>query len=150
MTVQAVSPDGQPHVPLLQVPPAAQRLPQVPQLLVLVWRLTQVVPMPAAQAVSPVGQPAAQAPFTQVLAPMQRVPQAPQFRGSVLRSVQVPLQLVSPPPQVQAPLVQLAPVPHTVPQAPQSLGSLVRSTQALSQLVSPAPQVVVQAPAEQT
>jgi hypothetical protein len=152
---QRASPE--PHaaeqVPLEQTWPAAQRLPQVPQLVVLVSRSTQVVippmPMPV-QAVSPAGQPAAQAPLTQVWAAVQRLPQEPQFRASLPVSVQIPLQLVSPPPQAQAPFVQLAPVPHTVPQAPQSLGSLVRSTHALEQLVSPDAQLVVQAPLEQT
>jgi hypothetical protein len=153
--VHAVSPAGQAQVPPVHVPPVGHALPQAPQSALLVWRFTQAMPpmpmpMPAAQAVSPVGQPMVHVPFTHVSPPGQRVPQDPQLRGSVPVLVHAPSQLVSPPPHTQAPLVQLPPVPHWVPHAPQSRGSVVRSTHALLQFVSPAPQVVVQAPDEQT
>jgi hypothetical protein len=153
-TGHAVSSPGQEQAPWVHDPPKGHVVPHAPQLALLVWRSTQVMPIPppppAGHAVSPVGQPAVQAPLTHVSAMGQRRPHAPQLAGSVPVSVHWPPQVVSPAPHTHFPLVQLAPVPHAVPQVPQSKGSLVRSTHAPMQLVSPLPQLVVQTPEEHT
>jgi hypothetical protein len=152
-TAHAVWSPGHEHAPLVHAPPAGHAVPHAPQLALLVWRSTQVMPPPpgpAGHAVSPVGQPATHAPFTQVSTMRQRCPHAPQLAGSLLVSVHWPAQVVSPPPHTHFPFVQLDPVPHAVPHVPQSKGSMVRSTQALLQLVSPAPHVVVHWPDEHT
>jgi hypothetical protein len=121
-SVHIESPVGQMQVPLEQLPPAAQALPQLPQSALLVSRFTQTIMVPIipppVQSVRPVAHPAVQVPPTHEFPDPQPLPHEPQLRGSVSVSVQVPLQLVSPPPQTHAPFVQLAPVPHCVPQAP--------------------------------
>jgi hypothetical protein len=68
------------------------------------------------------------------------VPQAPQFFGSIDRSLQVEPHCVVPPPQLsaQAPFEQTSPVLQAVAHAPQWEGSTVTSTHAPPQLCWPA------------
>jgi len=87
--VRPPSPQPIVHTPLWQVVPAAQRLPQPPQLASSALVFVHVVP----QRVSP--GPQVQTPPTQ-LPPMGHcMLQALQLRLSLVRSVQAPLQLVS-------------------------------------------------------
>ena len=60
--------------------------------------------------------------------PAQVVPQPPQFAGSVLVSVHVPVQTVRPVPHVHA-LATHLPAPHDFPHVPQLSGSVVLSVQ---------------------
>jgi hypothetical protein len=113
-----------PQTPLAQVWPAVQPVPQVPQLLLLVWRSTQValqlfgVPVVGQQTLvaPPLGDGAVQtspvthcelivqvpfvgvlptqAPPLQICPERQGLPQAPQFAAFVCVSTQAPLQLV--------------------------------------------------------
>jgi hypothetical protein len=71
---------------------------------------------------------------------------------SLVRSRQVPEQLLSPPPQlvVHAPLAQIWPPAQVTPQAPQLFRSFCVSTQALLQLVPPLAQSSTQAPVRHT
>jgi hypothetical protein len=81
------------HVPLWQDGLEKQVehwVPQAPQLLTSVWRLTQT-PL---HEVSPLGH--TQAPPEQVCPVGQTVEQAPQLWSSVWRSTHAPLQSVSP------------------------------------------------------
>jgi hypothetical protein len=121
-------------------------VPQAPQFVMLVVRSTQA-PL---QDVSPVAQPVVQTLFTHSSPMVQRLPQPPQLRGSLVGSTHVPPHIVVPVLHAQALAAQVAPVGHAVPQAPQSSGSLVRSTHELEQFVRPVAHVVVQTPAEQT
>ena len=63
--------------------------------------------------------------FWQVMPLPHDTPQAPQLFGSLVVSVQVPLQLVPPlahgPPGTHAPAWHVVPLPQTTPQAPQLL-----------------------------
>ena len=160
-----VFPAAQVHVPSTQVEPTSHATPHAPQLAALVLRSTQVVAiiiMPigpragAVQAVRPpVPQPAAHAPFWQVVFGPQRIPHAPQLASSAFVFVQVVPHRVSPPPHVQMPLTQLPPMAHCLLQALQLMLSVVRSTQAPLQLVSDWPasvpvHVVTHAPLLQT
>jgi hypothetical protein len=130
----------------VQLAPAAHWLPQLPQFVLLVEVSTQR-PL---QSVCPVAQPEAQLPPTHWLPGPQRLPHAPQLRGSVEGSVHCEPHSVVPAEHAHAPLTHAEPVGQEVLQLPQSNGSLVRSTQAPLQLVSPAPHTVVQAPPEHT
>lgn len=138
------------QLPLVHVAPNAHWFPQLPQLPLLVWRLTQVLPMRPEHDVSPVVQPVWHAPATHMFPPPQRTPHDPQLFGSLCVLVHCPLHIASPPPQMHIPVVQLAPGPHAFPQVPQSNGSVARSTHALLQLVCPALHDVVHTPAAQT
>ena len=81
-----------------------------------------------------------QVPLTQLGVPAeQTTPQAPQFVGSMLVSVQTPLQTVLPVGHTQEPLEQIqGPAPQLLPQAPQLVTSLLVSVQAPLQRVWPA------------
>jgi hypothetical protein len=68
---------GQPQVPAVHTRPIPQRVPQVPQLPVSVWRLTHR-PL---HEVCPLGH--AHRPAAQVWPVPQRVPQVPQLFASV-------------------------------------------------------------------
>lgn len=158
--VQRVSPVGQVHVPFVHVAPVAHWFPHAPQFaaLVLVSTHVCVVPPPppkppppcVVHSVCPDAHPSVHAPLTQVWSPVQRFPHAPQFVLLDVVSTQVPLQLVSPPPQTHWPFEQLEPVPQALLHAPQSFGSLDVSTHAPPQFVSPAAQLVVHCPFEHT
>jgi hypothetical protein len=63
------------------------------------------------------------------------LPHCPQFRSSVMRSVQVPSQLVKPSEHVQPPPEQI-PESQKLPQAPQLIGSVSRFTQTPSHISS--------------
>jgi hypothetical protein len=69
-----------------------QATPQSPQLLTLVFVLTQL-PL---QLVSPLAQLTTHCPPEQTFSAPQALPQAPQWLTSLLRSAQVPSQLVCP------------------------------------------------------
>jgi hypothetical protein len=125
IVMQAVSPAGHIHEPFMQGAPVGHWFPQPPQLAFDVSRSTHVMPLrPPGQEVNPVEQPVAQLPATHMLPPPQRLPQPPQFLGSVWVSVHWTPQRVSPPPQVHAPARQLAPVPHALLHIPQLEGSV--------------------------
>lgn len=67
--------------------------------------------------------------------PLQPTPQAPQFRGSMLTSVQTPLQTVRGNGQTHVPLAQMNPCGQARPQVPQFLASFNRSVQTVPQIV---------------
>jgi hypothetical protein len=131
--------------PQLAVPPvgAAQTRLQLPQWLASEVRFTQLPPPLAGlapQTVSPPVHEPTQALEAQVAAPpvggLQPLPQAPQLLGLLVRSMQVPEQLVWPLPQ-QVPPEQVWPPAHFMPQPPQLLTSLSSSTQVPLQLTWP-------------
>lgn len=129
--VQRVRPPVQvvPQVPLSQTCPWPQRLPQVPQLKMLVAVYVQA-PL---QTVAPAGH--WQAPFTQAAFCAQVVPQAPHACVSVRRLRHVLPQSVVPEPHTHRPAEQIWPWPHWVPQAPQFCASVCVFTQAPRQSV---------------
>lgn len=139
----------------MQVAPAGQALPQVPQLALFVARLTHAPP----QAVSPAGQTGAHVPAAQSGPPLpmmggwHTVPQVPQLLGSAARSTHRLLHSVGRVPRVHAHVrfTHCWPSTHALPQVPQLAGLFVRLTHAPAQLVSPGMvQVIWQIPAEQT
>jgi hypothetical protein len=89
------------QVPLLHDVPAAQALPQPPQLAGSLAVFTQDVP----QLVIPVAHP--QLPLLQALPAGHDLPQAPQLSGSLAVLVQMPPHDVLPAAQPQAPLLQV-------------------------------------------
>ena len=117
--LHSVCPAGQRHMPLWQLVPPMQGVPQVPQLALSLCRLRQVADEPVPQSVCPDGQ--AQVLDWQVRPLVQTVPQAPQLLASTRVSRHWPLQKVCPLGQVfwQTPATQAWPVVHTLPQAPQ-------------------------------
>jgi hypothetical protein len=128
---------------LVQVWPAVQAWPQLPQLPLLLVGSTQVPP----QASWPTTEQV-QVPLMQVVPPEQTVPQAPQLRGSVIVLVQPPFpQTIVPVAQVdeQALLLQTCGLLQVVPQVPQFV--LFEDTQLPPHFKRPVPQA--QTPAEQ-
>jgi len=135
------------HVPFVQVAVAwakLQWLPQAPQLLTSVLRLTQV-PL---QAVWPEGHWLKHWPAWQEVPDAHTLLHAPQLLLSLVRFTQLPVQLVWPVPQVtrHCPPEHAVPEGHCPPQAPQLLLSLLRFTQLPEQMVWPVGQEVVQMP----
>jgi hypothetical protein len=114
-----VSPVGQAQVPFMHATPPGHIVPHVPQLRLSVERSTQAIP----HSVSPVSQLPLQVPPTQVVPRMHRLPQPPQFAGSVSVSVHDAPQSVLAPHE-QAPPTQSAPFAHCVLQEPQLFGSV--------------------------
>jgi hypothetical protein len=118
------------HVPLLQVSPAGQTLPQVPQLLTSVAVLVHAAPQKFGVAVgqqldpegtSPLGQ--AQVPLWQLSGAVQVAPQAPQLALSVPSLTHTPAQfrvgsgqiVVPPPSQLMRPVIEVYCAPkHTL------------------------------------
>jgi len=86
------------QVPLVQVVPAEQAVPQAPQLRLSVIVLAQV---DAEHAVCPVAQLDAQVLLLHTCVLLQVVPQVPQF--ALLDDTQLPLQFKRPVPQVHVP-----------------------------------------------
>ncbi len=81
----------------------------------------------------------------------QAMPQAPQFAGSDVMSVQVPAQRLCPTPHWHSPAMQCSPPVHAAPQAPQCASLLRRSTHAPVHTVSPGEHpVAVHVPVEHT
>jgi len=80
---------------------------------------------------------ATHAPFWQICPVPQAMPQAPQFEGLLLVSVQPPLQIVCPGGHPQVPFWQVTPGAQALPQAPQFLGSLLVSVQTPAQNCPP-------------
>ncbi len=96
------------------------------------------------------GVPPAHAPLLHVCPLAQALPHVPQFAVSVIRFVQLPVQLVCPVPHAQAPLVQLCPVAQALPHMPQLAALFIRSTHAPEHAVVLPLHVAVHAPFEQT
>jgi len=83
-------------------------------------------------------QPAAQVPPLHAgVIPPQTVPHLPQFFGSLVVSVQLPPQTISPIGQAHAALAHNWPIGQAMPHLPQSAGSLARSTHIPAQKVVP-------------
>jgi hypothetical protein len=97
-----LNPAEQVHWPSTQVAPTSQATPQAPQFAALVLKSTHAesIPPPGparGHAVSPpVPQPAAQAPFWQVVPTRHRLPHCPQLASSAWVFVQVVPHCVSP------------------------------------------------------
>jgi len=89
---QLVVPVGQPHAPAEQTRLLPQICEQRPQLSLLFWRSTHDAFGPVPHSVNPDAvHRTAQVPSLQTgSVPVQRVPQAPQFRASLDVSMQVP------------------------------------------------------------
>ena len=119
------------QLPFAQTMPAAQLLPQAPQLLLSVASELQT-PL---QSCSPLLHVIAQCPRLQSSSAGQMVPQAPQLAGSFSMLAQManaPVeQMVRPGPQLtaQEPAEQRLPLGQTLPHAPQLLESLSRLAQ---------------------
>jgi hypothetical protein len=178
----------QAQAPLEQLSGVAQAWPQLPQLALSLARSLQALPpqqiagvvqvvAPQAQvplaehiALAPLTQhtgeaPVQAAPLPQVQAPLthdspglQAWPQVPQWKASVLRSMQprpaqqvCPLVQAEPPPQRHLPPEQPSPLaPHFMPQPPQLLTSasverqpLLQQTSLAGQLILPAQRVSI-------
>jgi len=114
-----------------------QTLPQLPQLLLSIWRSTHALP----HFEKPVLQVKPHVLEVQVAVPFggaeQAFPQEPQFDTSLVVSTQFPPQLVVPVGQVttQVPFEQTWFVPHLTPQYPQLSLSVRRLTHLPEQAV---------------
>jgi hypothetical protein len=108
-------------------------LPQLPQLALLVCRLTHC-PL---QLVVPLGQLHER--LTHEAPPAQATPHPPQFFESIARSTQPPLHAVSPAPQPfpHTPALQTRFVPQALPQEPQFARSELVLTHVPLQMVWP-------------
>jgi len=138
------------HVPFVQVAVAwakLQWLPQAPQLLTSVLRLTQV-PL---QAVWPEGHWLKHWPAWQEVPDAHTLLHAPQLLLSLLRFTQLPEQMVWPVGQevVQMPFTQALPEGQATPQSPQFRLSLPVLTQRFPHTVSSWGQEVTHAAREQ-
>jgi hypothetical protein len=140
------------HEPPKHVCPAAQRLPQAPQLLTSNDVFTQAEPPSAGQLVRPDKQP--HAPLVQVCPNEHAFPHAPQLLGSDDVNTQAPPQAVDPGGHTtlwHRPAKHVSLAAHARPHEPQLFSSKSVFTQALppsvGQLVSPAKQL--HAPLEQ-
>ncbi len=112
----------------MQVVPAGQAVPHMPQWVLLVWVLTQTVSPPPpppwlAQRTCPTGQPCTvmQLPAAHTWLDAHMRPHMPQLRLLTLVLTHTSPQRVCPIGQarVHMPAAQLEPVGHTVPQLPQ-------------------------------
>jgi hypothetical protein len=92
----------------------------------------------------------AQTPAAQVPPVPQRLRQVPQLAGSVIVSVQVPLQAACVPGQLQMPLMQLVPVVQWTLQLPQFTGSAWTSMHAPPHAPMPAGHSTWQVPLRHT
>jgi len=127
------------HEPVLQDFPPEHVVPQVPQLELLVCRLTHA----PVQLERPVAQLALHTPLLHTSTPTHACEQVPQLLGLEAVSMQMPLlQSVLPAGHWQVPLQTLPPV-HVVPQPPQLEESVVVSVQLPPQSVWPPGQVQV-------
>jgi hypothetical protein len=94
--LQLVWPAGQAHAPAVQLRPAAQALPQAPQLSGSVWNDT-ASRQPVPHCVWPAGQLATHAEAEHSGVPAgQAMPQAPQFEPSAVVLTQPVLHALSP------------------------------------------------------
>lgn len=132
--------------------PVAQAWPQLPQLVVLVCRLTQVFAGPPGvdgQADWPEGHITVHTPLLQAWPGPQTLPQAPQFAPSDDSRVQRLPQRVYPwpPLQTHCPMLQpCAPAPQALPQLPQLFTSKLVLVQVPLQLVRKPAHIVTQLP----
>lgn len=123
------------QAPPMHCSPAAQVLPQVPQLFGSVWRFTQA----PEQALCPDGH--WQLPPTQDAPVAHALPQAPQLFASVCRSTHAPLHTVWPAiGQAQVPEVHVRGAAQASPQRPQLAALMRRSTQVPPHCTVPAGQ----------
>jgi hypothetical protein len=125
----------QPQLPLLQVAPPEQALPQVPQLSGLVMTFVQA---PPEHCISPAAQLLEQAPPLHTCVPEQVVVQVPQWLLS--EATQAPPQSSKPAPHLHTPAWQDLPVPHLLPQVPQFWLSVCAATHDPLQATWPVPQ----------
>ena len=144
------------HVLALQIWPAAQTVPQKPQLSLLDARVTHV----PEQFVCPVGQLVVQVLLTQTWPDEQAWPHEPQLAPSEVSVTHAPPQFVWPEGQLtpQTPSLQTSPSAHALPQVPQCARSVSRLAQIdpvaapgpLVHTVCPLGQLVLQVPPRQT
>jgi hypothetical protein len=99
---QSTRPDAQVQVPFTQLAPVAQRLPQLPQFVVLTATSTHVVPHTV-----PIAPGQVQVPPMQVEVEGHVLPQLPQWAFEVVVSTQRPLHEVAPPGQRHEPALQV-------------------------------------------
>ena len=109
--LQLTFPEGQTHLPALQIVSPTQRLPQAPQFPGSLARSAQ----PLAHAAAPVGQAVTQLDAEQISVGAQAPAQFPAQR--------------LPTSQTHLPALQCSPGPHAIPQAPQLRSSLASFTQ---------------------
>jgi hypothetical protein len=138
---QSANPLVHEHVPAVHVRDVPQALSHAPQWAALVATSTH-------EPSHNEPWPQAHAPFVQTAPGTQTVPQAPQFWGSVVRSVQAAPHVVNPEAQLVAhrPPAQTCPGAQGAPQAPQLAASLPMFTHRPLQSVVPTGQT--QAPDE--
>lgn len=143
---QSVAPAGQVQVEFPHTCVVTQAVSHAPQWNGSAVRSTQL----CLQAVNlGAAQIATQEPAWQkAVAPLQVLPQAPQFLGSLATSMHVSLQRSDPTGHVHTPAAHACPVGHDVPHVPQFAESFVESTQAAPQIVRPTAQGAWQAPFE--
>jgi hypothetical protein len=123
-------PAGQPQTPPEQPWPAGHTVPQVPQLVALVWVSVQLLP----QVIVPAGQVAAQARLLQNrFCAAQLLPQLPQLAPSDEVSTHAPEHASSPGEHMHVPPMQAVCAGHEEPQLPQLFTSELVSTQPLPQ-----------------
>src|SRR5262245_60354219 len=133
--LQATSGVGHVHMPLAQMVPPVQLIPQEPQLVGSLPVSTQA----PAQSVNPGPQIVVHDPELQNSVGAQIVSHAPQFVGSLNGSTQTPPHRSIEVGHVQTPALQKVPPVQARPQALQFDESLKRSTQAPAQSVRPDP-----------
>jgi hypothetical protein len=141
---QAVVPVGHAHVPALQMAPARQTTPQVPQLFTSVCELLQVPPQYRSDAVHKRQEPALQ-PWPDG----HTRPQAPQLFTSVSTGMHAPPQTTVPVGHRQVPALHVASEGHTLPHDPQLALSVARVTQGAPHGAVPTGHAPKQAPATQ-
>jgi hypothetical protein len=118
----------------------------MPQLVPSICVFTQAAP----HLSRPTGQERTHADPTHFSPAPQTLPHVPQFRLSLVVSLQVPLQVANEPQVVvHTPALQTWPAAHALPQVPQLAASTLVSLQVPVQLVS-VPHEVTHAPALQT
>jgi hypothetical protein len=138
------------QAPELQAWVPVHAWPQLPQLVVLDWVLTQV-PLVAGHSVCGLVQVTPHVPLLQAWPLGQAWAQLPQSWLLVWRFTQAFEQAVRPPVQLvpQVPFEQVWPLAQALPQAPQFVLLVLVSTQALLQSVWLLAQLLVQVPLEQ-
>jgi len=124
--LQSTVPLGHAQLLLTHTKLLAQIWAQKPQLFLSLVRFTHAF----MQLARPCAQFTLQFPFEHTWPPMQRLPQEPQFRGSLAVSEQVIPHCVSPEEHWQTPAEHVAPSGQAFPQLPQSRVSVWVSTHA--------------------
>jgi hypothetical protein len=133
-------------MPFMHTPPGPHWIPHLPQLNAFELRSTHAL----LQLVRPLSHETVHIESEHTWPGMHAVVQEPQCVGSLVVSVQTPLQRCWPGPQLHAPETQVVPPRHTMPQPPQLIGSVLVSTHAWPHTVWLAAHCVVHAELEQT